>query len=57
MDDDTPLCVDGCGREATTERLIRVEAVPATAHMFKHTGGDGIVETVELVCLACKHKE
>lgn len=41
-DDDTALCIDGCGREATTERLTGIIMT-----------GDDFIEVAELCCVYC----
>lgn len=40
-------CADGCGRTATTERLISV--IP--------TGEQDFIELVELVCVECERRD
>jgi hypothetical protein len=42
VSDNDPMCADGCGREATTERLDGIIVA----------GGE-LLEVVELVCVDC----
>ena len=46
-DDDTALCIDGCGREATTERLVGI---------IMTDDGQDFIELAELCCVYCVDK-